>query len=200
MFDFFVALFGGAYLLGKSAQADRITKRSRRTYDEKMAIRNRVVNHSAVNRLKQQFRQDPEAALETISDDLDYIFSGYDWRKLFDRVLFQPFHMDLFAPYPCIWTIAFHVYLSKSGYAAEVETRIKSYYGYITGICKTENRPLIEPILYRTVTCIARNMQCKYGDDDMYRLWCEKGRCAIWRYGFAIMNENIYAKYYPFTP
>lgn len=198
MLDFFIALFGGAYMLAKSGQENRIAQRSRMTYDQKMAIRKKVMDWDAIAKIRRRFNEDPYGMLNEIAGDMKFIFQGYDWEKLFHDWPFHDPFLDFSTPAHSIWEIAYNVYLSKHGYAKETEVRTASYHGNMYGITKKANKYIANPILERAAACIQANMIRVRGNDDAYRLWRKKDYSAIFNWGFSIMAENIYANHVPF--
>ena len=171
MFDTFIALFGGLFLLGRKANKKLMQADMDMRKQEFDSVQNVIQDYDLQwLTLMPQFIKDPWQCLEMIAADLEEVF-GEDWRVLFRARRFREEHLGSMTDTYCfrdIWGAAYQIYLSRYG---QVCTFIYNVKMIMRGVEAdgSENMPKSRECNIRTCRVIERNVQKIHGAD--MRLW-----------------------------
>lgn len=177
MFDFFIALFGGLYYVGKSSSEKSKTKDA--------AHRNKT--YDAVDATLRQYRNYPKTLadgwvmLNEIQNELEDLF-GVNWAEIYKNC--SGGFLSTY-PHPCenpnrtknprrccqwnIWAIAYNIWLSKQGYISDVEYDINNpqNFGEIENYHWLQKYPILndtQKLLTKMYQMIELNIQNKHPD------------------------------------
>ena len=131
MFELLIALFGGIYLIGRTAfdrsekkYSDNRTKISR-------GIQELTQDSSKRHELKIKFRENRWECLEEISENLKRVFVGQTWDEILEIYKKAPFELYEYdkaqgTKITSLWTGAFYIYLATHGQSPDY----KYYIGF----------------------------------------------------------------------
>ena len=200
MIEFFLALFGGAYLAGKSISESIKSEAAdarRKRCDE---ITNRMVNRDLECEMRDALNWKPKCGKnlwdvqekrwkmlrEIPEEDLVYVF-GDNWEELFTKErVFLPYSSSPTDGVVDIWEMAFNLWLSGRHFIGQWHYRGYYYNNMPRGLPK--DREQCKKTIFKMARVIERNIKKKYPDISLSKnpinenVFPDKKNTLIWNF------------------